>query len=98
GDCSEYAALAVALAEELDIEARKVNGFVAQEDRRLGPFDFHAWAEVRVGDRWVILDAQEQRFDPVPSAYLATNYGPDRRDAGGIKFAAYSDAVRIHML
>lgn len=98
GDCSEYAALAVALAGELAIEARKVNGFVAREDGRLGPFDFHAWAEVRVGDRWVILDAQEKQFDPVPSAYLATGYGLERSDAGGIKFAANSDAVRIHML
>lgn len=97
GDCSEYASLAVALAQALKIEARKVNGFVVREDRRLGPFDFHAWAEVRVDGRWVIVDAQERRFDPAPSSYLATGYGPEGRDKGQIKFAAASEAVRIQM-
>lgn len=98
GDCSEYAALAVALAQALALPARKVNGFVVHEDGRLGPFDFHAWAEVRVGDRWVILDGQEKRFDPIPSAYLATGYGLEGRGSEGIKFAANSDAVQVHML
>lgn len=97
GDCSEYASLAVALAEALAMQARKVNGFVVHEDGRLGPFDFHAWAEVRVDDRWVILDAQERQFDPVPSAYLATGYGSERRNGRGVKFAVNSDAVRVHM-
>ncbi|NBD95241.1 MAG: hypothetical protein GVY11_02040 [Gammaproteobacteria bacterium] len=97
GDCSEYASLAVALAQALGVQARKVNGFVVHEDGRLGPFDFHAWAEIRVDDRWVILDAQERRFDPGPSAYLATGYGAERGDGRGIKFAANTDAVRIRM-
>jgi transglutaminase-like putative cysteine protease len=97
GDCSEFASLGVALAGALGMQARKVNGFVVHEDGRLGPFDFHAWAEIRVDDRWVILDAQERQFDPGPSAYLATSFGSEYRDGQSIKFAANSDAVRIYM-
>ena len=74
GDCTEYAALAVALARANAIPARLVNGYVVQNDGRLSPFAFHAWAELLVNERWLIVDAQQEHFDPAPEHYLATHY------------------------
>lgn len=75
GDCSEYGALAVALARAGGLPARLVSGYVMPEDGHLAVHAFHSWAEIRVDDRWLIIDAQDRIFDPRPSSYLATHYG-----------------------
>lgn len=98
GDCTEYAALAVALARALRIPARMVNGYVVNEGGRLSPFSFHAWAEIRLDNRWLILDAQEKYFDPAPETYLATHYGTSRsRQADWTRFHSPDSRVAIEM-
>jgi hypothetical protein len=75
GDCSEYGALAVALARAIGLPARLVSGYVMPDDGRLEVHAFHSWAEIRVDNRWLIIDAQDRIFDPRPTHYLATHYG-----------------------
>jgi hypothetical protein len=98
GDCTEYAALAVALARALGLPARLVNGYVVAESGRLDPFGFHAWAEVRMADRWLILDAQKRRFDASPENYLSTHYGTSAsRAAAWTRFHSPESSVVIEM-
>lgn len=98
GDCSEYAALAVALSRALDIPARKVSGFVITENGRLDPFAYHAWAELWVDDRWLVLDGQGERFDPAPPDYMAVGYGAGQSEKlPWTRFHSPIDAVSISM-
>lgn len=98
GDCTEYSALAVALARAIGLPARMVNGYVMPEDGRLGAYDFHAWAEIRVDDRWLIIDAQDRHFDPPPAHYLATHYGTSQsRPLGWTRFHSPEARVAIEM-
>ena len=54
GDCTEHSVLFVALCRALGLPAREAVGiaYAAPGDG----FGWHAWAEVRVGDRWVAMD------------------------------------------
>ncbi len=98
GDCSEFAALAVALARASGLPARMVNGFVVTENGRLGPHAFHAWAEIWEGDRWLILDAHQQRYDPPPQHYLATHHGTSQsRSLAWTRFDSPLSSVAIDM-
>ena len=57
GDCTEYAVLTAALARSIGIPARVVLGLaVVAEPKQYGAYG-HAWAEVRIGDTWVVADA-----------------------------------------
>ncbi len=98
GDCSEYAALAVALARALGLPARLVNGYRVPDSGRLEPFAFHAWAEIYLDGRWLILDAQERRFDPSPENYLVTHYGTsEARQTDWIRFHSPESRISIEM-
>lgn len=57
GDCTEHAALFVALARAAGLPARNVGGFVyaCSEDGSNALFGYHAWAEVWIG-HWVPVD------------------------------------------
>lgn len=81
GDCTEYAALTVALARAMNIPARLIAGYVAAENRRLAFYDYHAWAEVRLDNRWLIVDTHRGFFDASPSQYIATSIGFESADA-----------------
>lgn len=98
GDCTEYAALAVALARAMGIPARLANGYVMEESGRLDPFGFHAWAEIRIDARWLILDGQERKFDPSPHHYLVTHYGTSAsRHLAWTRFHSPESRVEIEM-
>ncbi|QOC21588.1 transglutaminase domain-containing protein [Wenzhouxiangella sp. AB-CW3] len=75
GDCTEYASLAVALARAMELPARMVGGYVVPESGHLSFHAFHAWAEILVDDRWVIVDGQRRDYDPDPFGYVVTHYG-----------------------
>lgn len=75
GDCTEYAALTVALARAMDLPARLVGGYVSSESGPLAFHDYHAWAELEVVGRWLIMDTHRGRFDASPSEYIATHVG-----------------------
>lgn len=71
GDCSEYAALFVALARAAGIPARIMGGYVAQRDRLVHATDYHNWAEFHTGGRWLIADPQQKRFNEEAQGYIA---------------------------
>ena len=58
GDCTEHAALFVALARAAGLPARNVGGFVyaCSPTGKTSIFGYHAWAEVWLGE-WVAVDA-----------------------------------------
>jgi transglutaminase-like putative cysteine protease len=56
GDCTEHAALFVALARAAGLPARNVSGFVYLSGGGQALFGYHAWAEVWLGE-WVPVDA-----------------------------------------
>jgi transglutaminase-like putative cysteine protease len=55
GDCSEYADLLTTLARSLGIPARTVFG-LAYADETPPAFRFHAWNELSVDGRWIVVD------------------------------------------
>ncbi|HET9692994.1 MAG TPA: transglutaminase-like domain-containing protein [Steroidobacteraceae bacterium] len=57
GDCTEHAVLTAAMARSLGIPARVVVGMVIVRPADRYATVGHAWAELRVGDRWAIADA-----------------------------------------
>ena len=63
GDCTEHAALFVALARAAGLPARNVGGFVYAYMPSMGKsiFGYHAWAEVWLGE-WVPVDATVQEL------------------------------------
>jgi transglutaminase-like putative cysteine protease len=65
GDCTEHAALVTALARAAGLPARQAFGLVQDGEG----FQFHAWAEVHAGDRWVPVDPTLGRVG-VPALYI----------------------------
>lgn len=56
GDCTEHAALFVALARAAGLPARNISGIVYLTMGETGVFGYHAWSEVWLG-QWVPVDA-----------------------------------------
>ncbi len=71
GDCTEYMYTVVALARALGIPARGIGGYVYEKDMVVSPTDYHNWAEVYLGDRWQIVDAQNRAFMDDSENYIA---------------------------
>ena len=65
GDCTEHAALVTALARAAGLPARQAFGLVQDGEG----FQFHAWAEVHAGGRWVPVDPTLGRVG-VPALYI----------------------------
>jgi transglutaminase-like putative cysteine protease len=63
GDCTEHAALFVALCRAAGLPARNIGGFVyaCSPDGSVSIFGYHAWAEVWLGE-WVPVDATVNEF------------------------------------
>lgn len=70
GDCTEYAALLVALLRANGIPARLLGGFVVEQDALLRSVDYHNWAEVRINAQWHIVDPQKGRWMPASLNYV----------------------------
>jgi len=67
GTCVAYSVLLTSLARALGIPARIVMGYVYVANVWGG----HAWSEVRVGGRWIALDAAIYRPGPADAAHIA---------------------------
>ena len=67
GTCVAYAVLLTSLARALGIPARVVMGYAYVENIWGG----HAWSEIRVGERWVPLDATLYAPGPADAARIA---------------------------
>lgn len=70
GDCTEYAALVVALSRANGIPARMLGGYVVDRDALLRAVDYHNWAEVLLDGGWRILDAQKGQWMPPHKQYV----------------------------
>jgi hypothetical protein len=44
---------------------------VVQQDKVVKPDEYHNWAEAYVDGHWLIMDAQEKKFGPEASGYVA---------------------------
>lgn len=71
GDCTEYADLVVALARANGMPARMVGGYVTDRDAAPRPQDYHNWAEIHLGGRWHVVDAQKENWRPASDQYIA---------------------------
>lgn len=70
GDCTEYAALLVALLRANGIPARLLGGFVVEQDALLRSVNYHNWAEVRINAQWHIVDPQKGHWMPTSLNYV----------------------------
>lgn len=78
GDCTEYAALVVALARALGMPARMLGGYVVDRDIVIRPQDFHNWAELYFEEAWQLADAQKANWLQAPEQYVVFRiYGAD---------------------
>jgi transglutaminase-like putative cysteine protease len=81
GVCRDFTHLTVALCRALNIPARFATGTDYGADPALGPPDFHAYAEIYLGDRWYIFDPSGTA---VPMGFVRFGTG---RDAADVAFA-----------
>ncbi len=72
GDCTEHAALAVAMLRAAGIPARNADGIVLVPGWFTADAGYHAWPEVWLG-RWVVLDPALGRLD-VAAHYILFGY------------------------
>lgn len=89
GDCTEHAALFVALARASGIPARRVAGYVCGENQVLRPGGFHDWAEVYRAGAWMVADPQNHILAANQSQYIAF------RVVGGPGASSMGDAPRF---
>jgi hypothetical protein len=56
GDCTEHTVLMIALLRRLGVPARAAFGWAGLDDGREASLGLHAWAEVKIGKRWIPMD------------------------------------------
>lgn len=96
GDCTEYAALVVALARANDIPSRLVNGFLYPSGGVLKPADYHSWAELYINDQWLIVDAQRGNFNRNQSYYIGLKVYSEG-ESSSMRLAYSNERVQITM-
>ena len=87
GVCRDFAHLMIALCRAANLPARMASGMDYGADPVLGPPDFHAYAEVFLGDRWYIFDPSGTA---IPMGFVRFATG---RDAADIAFATIFGSV-----
>jgi hypothetical protein len=99
GVCRDFAHLMIALCRALNIPARVATGTDYGANPALGPPDFHAYAEVYLGDRWYLFDPSGTG---IPMGFLRIGTG---RDAADVAFATIfgdvtvnAPVIRLHAL
>jgi len=95
--CVGYTHLLLALANSLGIENRYVSGYVFSEG-----WQQHAWAELKIGDRWVPADATFEEFGYLDARRIASSYASDQSGSADRLFAkggpfSFDTVVRIHI-
>ncbi|MGE0331375.1 MAG: transglutaminase family protein [Ramlibacter sp.] len=74
GDCTEYAALVVALCRACGVPARMVGGYFTQRSLAPRPTDYHNWAEIWLDGRWRVADAQLRHWQTLEQHYIPFRY------------------------
>lgn len=97
GDCTEYAALFVALCRSSGIPARLVGGYRLYRDALLEPMAYHNWAEVAIDGRWILVDPSEGIFDSDYENYFAFRVlGESDTPLGSAnRFAVIGEGVKV---
>jgi hypothetical protein len=75
GTCDELSHLFIAMARSVSIPAREVSGLAFTGES----WGFHSWSEVRLGDRWVPVDATNLQVGFVDATHVA--FARDNDDA-----------------
>ena len=97
GDCTEHAALLVALCRAAGLPARNVSGMEYLVSKRDGPcIGFHAWAEVYVG-KWIGVDATIPEVG-TSARYLYFGYFEPNDDAGAVKIVQALGGMKFDVL
>lgn len=71
GDCTEQAALFVALCRAAGVPARSLGGVVSDGDRMISADDYHDWAEYHQGGTWRLADPHGRVLGSDPWRYIA---------------------------
>lgn len=88
GVCRDFTHLMIALCRALNVPARIVSGTDFGADPAAGPPDFHAYAEVYLGDRWYLFDPSGTG---IPMGFVRLGTG---RDAADVAFATLFGRVK----
>jgi hypothetical protein len=75
GTCDELSHLFIAMCRAVGIPAREVSGLAFTGES----WGFHSWSEIRLGDRWVPVDATNAQVGFVDALHVA--FARDRDDA-----------------
>ncbi len=73
GVCVGYAHLFIAMAKSVGLETRFVSGYAFA-----GEWQAHAWAEVKIGNRWVPVDPTFGEMGILDARHIATSYSNDQ--------------------
>jgi len=71
GDCTEFAALFVALCRANKIPARMIGGYICSANCILRAGEYHNWGEFYLDGTWRIADPQKKVFMKDESQYVA---------------------------
>lgn len=96
GDCTEYAALFVALCRAAGIPARIVGGFSCPRDMVVRLGDYHNWAEFYLDNRWQLADPQEKVFMRNDKYYVVfKKVSPSEGRKAFLLFEQENSAVKV---
>ncbi|MCB0332306.1 MAG: transglutaminase domain-containing protein [Bdellovibrionales bacterium] len=101
GDCTEYAALLVALARKSNIPTKAVSGFFVTKDRFLRPIEFHTWTELFFDNTWHLFDAHKAIALADSEKFIAFGSVKDKEHASSgispLRFSSSAPGVTIRM-
>ncbi|MCI5066311.1 hypothetical protein MRY87_11365 [bacterium] len=96
GDCTEYAALMIALARLNEIPARGVSGFYLERAQMVRPIDYHTWVELFIDDRWELYDPHKGNAQSFSERYVAFgNALPNGEQYGVSMYRFFTDHSEI---
>ncbi|MBK8240225.1 MAG: transglutaminase domain-containing protein [Deltaproteobacteria bacterium] len=96
GDCTEHAALSVALLRAAGIPARNVSGVVLVPGLFSSDAGYHAWVEAWLGE-WVVLDPALGNTD-VSAHYILLGYDEPGLEQGGAALSRMLGRTTIRVL
>lgn len=96
GDCTEHAALSVALLRAAGIPARNVSGVVLVPGLFSADAGYHAWVEAWLGE-WVVLDPALGNTD-VSAHYILLGYDEPGLEQGGAALSRMLGRTTIRVL
>lgn len=97
GDCSEYAALFVALMRAAGIPARVVGGWVMPNSGVAKASDYHNWAEYFTDGQWKLADPQRRVFKAFDDSYIATRIVSRTADQSTFDYRHAVSSSHLHV-